>query len=209
MAKISPAIRLVTDDQREVVAFLEPSMAHGGTAVERIDTHISVVFLAGNRIYKLKRAVHYDYVDFSTLEQRRMACEAEIRVNRRSSPALYLGTVPVVRTDDGALALGGEGEVVEWLAKMVRFDQTEFFDKLADRGELTKELIHDIADEVARLHGEAEICLDNGGSAGMKWVIDGNLADMESQAELFNSADVARYRILVEAALVARGAVLE
>jgi aminoglycoside phosphotransferase family enzyme/predicted kinase len=209
MAKNSAALRFIADDQREAIAFLESPMAHGGTAVERIDTHISVVFLAGNRVYKLKRAVHYDYVDFSTLERRRVACEAEIRVNRRSSPALYLGTVPVVRSDDGALALGGEGEVVEWLVKMVRFDQAGLFDKLADRGDLTRELIRDVADAVARLHGEAEVCPDNGGSAGMKWVIDGNLADMESQGELFNSADVAGYRARVEAALVAQGPVLD
>jgi len=209
MAKNAAALRRVADDQREVIAFLGSPVVHGGTAVERIDTHISVVFLASNRVYKLKRAVHYDYVDFSTLEQRRMACEAEIRVNRRSSPALYLGTVPVVRTDGGALALAGEGEVVEWLVKMVRFDQAGLFDKLADCGDLTKELIREVADAVARLHGDAEIRADNGGRAGMKWVIDGNLADRESQGSLFNSADVARYRARVEAALVAQGPVLD
>lgn len=209
MAKNSTALRFVADDQEEVIAFLESPMAHGGAAVERIDTHISVVFLAGNRVYKLKRAVHYDYVDFSTLEQRRVACEAEIIVNRRSSPALYRGTIAVVRNDDGALALGGDGAVVEWLVEMVRFDQAGLFDKLADRGDLTKPLIRDVADAVAQLHGAAEIRSDNGGSAGMKWVIDGNRADMESQGEWFNSADVAQYRVRVEAALAAQGPVLD
>ena len=71
-------------DQAEIVAFLERPEAHDGRGpVERIDTHISHVFLAGDRVLKLKRAVKLPYVDFSTVEKRREACEAEIAVNRR------------------------------------------------------------------------------------------------------------------------------
>ena len=86
--------------------------------VERIDTHISIVWLAADRAFKLKRAVHYDYVDFSTLERRRAACEAEVRLNRRTAPSLYLGVRAVTREADGSLALGGTGEPVEWLVEM-------------------------------------------------------------------------------------------
>jgi len=65
--------------------------------VERIDTHISIVWLAGDRAYKLKRAVRYDDVDFSTVALRRAACDAEVRLNRRTAPALYRGVRAVTR----------------------------------------------------------------------------------------------------------------
>ena len=127
------------DSQSETIEFLASPSAYGGgvTAVERIDTHISVVFLAGERAYKLKRAVRFDYVDFGTLDRRREACEAELRLNRRTCPELYLGLKPVVRTADGTLALGVDGDVVEWLVEMARFDQSGLFNRLAERGALS------------------------------------------------------------------------
>src|SRR3954451_21403568 len=81
------------DMQQEVFAFLSTPAAYGLSAgsVERIDTHISAVFLAGDRAYKLKRAIRSEYVDFSTVELRHVACEAEVRLNRRTAPSLYLG----------------------------------------------------------------------------------------------------------------------
>ena len=80
---------LSTDDQTPVIAFLAAPSTHGGMSVERIDTHASIVFLAGGCAYKLKRAVHFDYLDFSTCERRRALCEAEVRLNRRTAPSLY------------------------------------------------------------------------------------------------------------------------
>jgi aminoglycoside phosphotransferase family enzyme len=79
---------MITEDQTAVIAFLAAPSTHGGSKVERIDTHASLVFLAGNRAYKLKRAVRFDYLDFSTPELRRALCEAEVRLNRRTAPAL-------------------------------------------------------------------------------------------------------------------------
>jgi uncharacterized protein len=112
------------DEQREVIAFLSLPESYGLRAgsVDRIDTHISIVWLAGDRAYKLKRAVHFDYVDFTTIELRRIACEAELRLNRRTAPAVYLGVRPVTREADGALALGGHGVALDWLVEMARFD---------------------------------------------------------------------------------------
>ena len=75
------------DDQRDVIAFLSTPSSYGAAVerVEIIETHASLVFLAGDRAYKLKRAVKYSYLDFSTAERRRMACEAELRLNRRTA----------------------------------------------------------------------------------------------------------------------------
>src|SRR5436309_2718447 len=102
----------VVQDQDEVLGFLgSPSTHDGRPAVARIDTHGAVVFLADKNAYKVKRAVRFPFMDFSTLEKRRQACEAEVRINRVNAPDIYLGILPVVRRA-GSLALGGEGEIV-------------------------------------------------------------------------------------------------
>lgn len=167
---------MTTDDQRDTIAFLSTAEAYGGAArpVERIDTHISVVWLAGDRVYKLKRAVRFDYVDFSTIELRRAACEAEVRLNRRTAPSLYLGVRPVTREAGGALALGGQGEPIDWVVEMVRFDEDTLFDRLAERHRLDAGLMEGLADAIVRLHAGAEPRVDHGGRDGMAWVIDGN-----------------------------------
>src|SRR5258708_6277626 len=98
--------------QQDAIAFLSTPAAYGlpdGSALERIDTHISMVWLAGDRAYKLKRAVTFDYVDFSTVALRRAACEAEVRLNQRTAPTLYRGVRAVTREAGGALAIGGKG----------------------------------------------------------------------------------------------------
>src|SRR5262245_14899055 len=166
-------------DQREVVAFLSTPEAYGlptGAPLERVETHISFVWLAGARAYKLKRAVKYDYVDFSTVEARRIACEAEVRLNRRTAPLLYIGVCPVTREPGGRLALRGSGEAVEWLVEMVRFEQSFLFDQLASRHQLTIELMDPLADAIVRLHATADRRGDHGGRDGMSWVVDGNAA---------------------------------
>ena len=109
---------MVTEDQTPIVKFLESPSVHDGAAVERVETHASVVFLAGARAWKLKRAVRYDYLDFSTVDRRKAMCEAELRINRRAAPALYWGLTPVTRERDGSLAFGGSGTPVDWLIEI-------------------------------------------------------------------------------------------
>jgi aminoglycoside phosphotransferase family enzyme len=169
---------VVTEDQTEVVAFLESAITHGGNPVARIDTHASIVFLAGERAWKLKRAVRYDYLDFSTVERRRAMCEAEVLVNRRTAPTLYRGVVPVTREPKGRLALGGQGAAVEWLVEMIRFDQEGLLDRLAARDALDLGLMRPLASAIVRFHRAAERRHDHGGKAGMSWVVDGNAAGL-------------------------------
>src|SRR5262245_15117252 len=158
---------MISDDQAIVLEFLASPATHGHSAVERIDTHASVVFLAGTRAYKVKRAVAFDYLDFSTLDRRKRFCEAEVRLNRRTAPTLYRRVVPITRTSNGALALDGSGAVVEWLVEMNRFDQEQLFDRLAARGRLDLALMAPLASAVAAFHRDAERRRDHGGSAGM------------------------------------------
>jgi aminoglycoside phosphotransferase family enzyme/predicted kinase len=160
-------------DQSPVIAFLESPSTHGGEPVERIDTHTAIVFLAGERAFKMKRAVQFDYVDFSTVERRRIACEDEVRLNRRTAPSLYRRAVPVSRGDRG-LAIDGPGEIVEWLVEMNRFDQSALFDRLAVLGTLDLDRMPELAEAIAAFHESAERRLDHGGADAMKWVVDGN-----------------------------------
>src|SRR5262245_4065028 len=116
------------ESQESVFALLGDPATHGGAKVTRIDTHAAVVFLAGERVFKVKRAVKFPFLDFSTLEKRKAACEAEIAVNRRYAPQIYRGVVPITREADGSLALGGRGTAVEWTVEMSRFDERQTLD---------------------------------------------------------------------------------
>jgi aminoglycoside phosphotransferase family enzyme/predicted kinase len=167
---------MIAEDQSAVIDFLAAPSTHAGAPVERVDTHASIVFLAGARAYKLKRAVRFDYLDFSTAGRRRTLCEAEVRLNRRTAPTLYRGVVAVTRHDDGSYALGGSGSPVDWLVEMNRFPQEALFDRLASVGALGIELMSPLAAAIAGFHKSAEHRPDHGGRAGMSWVIEGNAA---------------------------------
>jgi aminoglycoside phosphotransferase family enzyme/predicted kinase len=165
---------VTVDNQAETIEFLSNPATYGVTAVDRQETHLSIVFLAGRRAYKLKRAVRFDYVDFSTIEQRRSACHAELALNKRTAPAFYLDVKPITRKGDGSVALGGEGEALDWVVEMVRFDQEALLDRLAAREALDVGLMPPLGEAIARFHEGAEQRADHGGFAGMRWVIDGN-----------------------------------
>ena len=173
---------MIVGDQREVIAFLSRPEAYGlarGTPVERIDTHGAVVFLVGARAYKLKRAVRFPYMDFSTCARRRRACEAEIVVNRRTAPRLYLGVESIRRAPPegpGGLVLGGPGEAVDWVVVMQRFDQDALFDRMAARGALDDNLMIAVADTIAAFHASARPRPDKGGAEALAWVIESNMA---------------------------------
>ena len=142
------------EPQEEVFALLSDPTTHGGAKVARIDTHAASVFLAGDRAYKIKRAVKFPFLDYSTLARRKAACEAELEVNRPFAPGLYLRVVPVTREARG-LALAGSGEPVEWAVEMRRFDENATLDRLADRGKMDTALADALARAVAAAHADA------------------------------------------------------
>lgn len=94
------------------------------TGVARRETHMSWVFLAGDRVYKLKKPVGFSYLDFSTLERRKAACLAELSLNRRLAPDVYLDVVPLT-VSAGDLSIGGDGVIVDWLVVMRRLDESQ------------------------------------------------------------------------------------
>jgi len=143
----------LASSQEPVFALLADPATHGGAVVKRVDTHAGVVFLAGERALKLKRAVQFPFLDYSTLAKRKAACEAEIAVNRPYAPALYRGVIAITREADGRLAIGGKGEPVEWAVEMRRFDETQTLDHLADDGRIDAALADAIGRAIAAAHG--------------------------------------------------------
>jgi len=138
-----------------VFSFLSAPATFGLTLpVWRIDTHGAAVFLAGEDVYKVKRAVRFPFMDFSALEKRHAACETEIAVNRPNAPDIYLGVVPITR-DAAGLSLGGLGEVVEWAVHMRRFDENMTFDRLADRRALSPDIVRKLAFAILAAHKRA------------------------------------------------------
>jgi uncharacterized protein len=123
--------------------------------VEVRQTHISVVFLAGRHVYKIKKPVRLDFLDFSTLEKRRHYCEQEVRLNRRLAPQVYLGVVPVGQHEQG-VRLGGSGEVVEWVVKMQRLPEAATFLERLRRGAIDIRLVETLAQRIASFHQSAE-----------------------------------------------------
>jgi aminoglycoside phosphotransferase family enzyme/predicted kinase len=144
----------VVEDQSEVIAFLERRLA----PERRIDTHGAVVFLAQDLAYKLKRAVKFPYMDFSTVTRRAAMCAAEIEINHALAPEIYLGVAAISRTANG-LRLGEPGEAapdaVDWLVVMRRFDEDGLFDRMAERGALTAEMMAALGARVAAFHDRA------------------------------------------------------
>jgi len=169
--------------QDDIIRRLSRGDGFGGVPPERIDTHISTIFLIGDEAYKLKRAVRTSYLDYSGLEDRRRFCLAEIDINRRTAPPIYLNIVPVRLTAADDLIVGdGPGEPVEWLVHMRRFPQEALFDYLADNGRLTRAMMIDLADEIAAFHENAEIFKGGATNEPIAAVVEENAVELMRHA---------------------------
>ena len=184
------------DPQQAIWDLLANPATHGGAKVTRIDTHAASVFLAGERALKVKRAIRFPFLDYSTLEKRKDACEAEIAVNRPFAPAIYRGVVPITRGSDG-LAIGGEGEPVEWAVEMQRFDEARTLDHLAR--EIDAPLADALGRAVARAHAAAPV--GHSFVQGLDEVIAQNDAELAASPTLFDPAAVRALTAMSRAAL--------
>ncbi len=195
---------MIVDDQSAAIAFLADPESYGSAMdpVERRETHASIVFLSGQRAYKLKRAVLFSYLDYSSVERRRQACEMEYSLNRRTAPQLYIAVQEIRRGKGGFLSFGGEGELVDSVVVMRRFDQAALLDNIARRGGLNRELMQELADRIAAFHRAAEVDREYGGRAQLLKVIEANASNLALASPLvFDAAAVARLTAQSQTAL--------
>jgi aminoglycoside phosphotransferase family enzyme/predicted kinase len=189
------------DPQDTVLAFLGDPLTHSGSPVRRIDTHAAVVFLAGARALKVKRAVRFPFLDYSTLEKRKAACLAELEVNRAFAPELYRRVVAIVRRPDGRLALDGDGEAVEWAVEMLRFDESRTLDHLAQAGAIDDALADRLAEAVAAMHAAAAGVEAGSWLAAIADFLEQNTAAFREMPALFPAEAAARLDQAARAAL--------
>ena len=122
--------------------------------IELIQTHISFVFLTKNFAYKVKKAVNFGFLDFSTLEKRRFFCEKELELNRRLCPAIYLEVVPINKSN--IVKINGSGETVEYALKMKRLPQEKIMTVLLKKKKVENKTIDEIAKIIAQFHSKAQ-----------------------------------------------------
>lgn len=182
-------------DQRAVIDFLADPATHGGVErIERFETHGNLVFLAGTEAFKIKRAVRFDYMDFSTREKRRVACFREVDVNQRCGGDLYRGCVSIRRSSSGQLSFSGDGEIVEWAVRMRRFDQADLLSKLAERGKIDADLAKQLASAVYGCHESAHPAVPTSGTASFQGLTS-SIVSALAATKLFDNANTSRLAV--------------
>lgn len=195
--------------QSATMDFLKCAGTHGeADTVETMETHISVVFLTHDRAFKLKRAVRYPYLDFSTPALRLAACRRELELNRRTAPTIYKAVRRITRERDGSLAFDGPGELVDAVVEMARFDEEGLFDRLAARGALTAPLMTRLARTIAAFHSDAAVMPRAPGAAIVGRILDGNETAFQAVAP-FVPGDAAALNRLFRDRLHACAALLD
>lgn len=206
---VNPAVMTSDADlPADVERLLAASVAGSGGSIERIQTHGAVVFVGPRETLKVKRPVRYSYMDFSSLEQRRLACSREIEVNRPHAPGIYLGLVAVTRACDGSLALDGQGQPVEWAVRMRSFAQDMVLANLIERTALAPQLVKALADMAADYHCTAPAVVGHDTAAQIGRVATDIDATLRSHPAVFAAAAANAWREAAGAALAAGGGLL-
>ena len=207
---MSPA----TVDLRELVEALTRPAAYPFPVadIEVRQTHISIVFLAGPYVYKVKKPVHFDFLDCRTLEKRRHFCDEEVRLNRRLAAEVYLGVVPITAAACGLL-MEGAGEAIEWAVKMQRLPEAATLRECVRRGAADTELAERLGWRIAAFHREVPAPPDGARYSSFEAVAR-NLRDIFAQSahqvgQTVSSVVHEQTRTLVEAELLRRGALIE
>lgn len=126
---------------------------HRPDTVKVIQTHISYIFIAGDLVYKVKKAVDFGFLDFTTLEKRKYYCEQEVVLNRRFAPDVYFGVVEITEGREGEFRFGGGGAIVEYAVKMQKIPEEKMLYRLMDTGRVTVGDIERVGRHLARVYG--------------------------------------------------------
>ena len=143
-------------DQKQVIEALMKPDAYDEDpgSIEVVQTHISVVFLTKRFVYKVKKAVNFGFLDFTTLEKRRFFCEKELELNRRLCGDMYVEVVPINKAS--IIKIKGEGKTVEYAVKMKRMPQEKIMSRLLEENKVDGKLIDRIAEIIADFHSKAK-----------------------------------------------------
>jgi hypothetical protein len=171
---VDTAAAVEAERQKRVLDFLDGSRLATAKGGRRIDTHASVIFLGDDSVLKIKRAVRLPFLDYSTLEKRKRACEEEVKVNAGNAPELYRRVVAVTRDDHGILEVDGAGTPVEWAVEMARFDEERTLDRLAKEGTIAPALAVGLADAILQSHDKAPHADGQAWLASIPSIIDRN-----------------------------------
>lgn len=204
------------DDQAEVIKFFASGAAfegrpafEGHPVVRRIDTHGATVFLTDDRAWKLKRAVRFNYLDFSTVARRRAVLETELRLNRRTAPAIYRAVHPITRGPDGDLHIGGTGAAVDWVLEMSRFPDGALLSEIVDQAGLADEMLLRLTDHLVAFHRDAPIHQGDTGSARFRRAVEGNVASLAVVGDRFDPVQLATLVARLRDATEAHAALLD
>lgn len=176
---MTTGVNLQPCHELDVAAWLDSGAAFAARGpVERIDTHAASIFLHGDRAWKIKRPVNLGYLDFSTAEKRKAALDAELRLNRRTAPDLYIAVHPIKEDRQGGLMLGGEGPAKEWILEMRRFPDDALLSYALARNAVDDRALRDLTDALVDFHRKAVIVDEPSGAIRLRRVIDGNAQAM-------------------------------
>ncbi|NIA28075.1 MAG: AAA family ATPase [Desulfobulbaceae bacterium] len=146
--------------------------------VRLLETHISWVILTGSFAYKIKKPIKLEFLDFSSLEQRKIFCEDELRLNRRWAADLYLDVVPICGSFEKPV-VGGTDSPIEYAVKMLQFPQSAQLDAQLDAGLLNEADMVELAEMVAKQHGLADVVAQLSAAEALEFVRDPMLENIE------------------------------
>jgi aminoglycoside phosphotransferase family enzyme len=172
-----------------------------GPGDEAIETHFAWVFLAGDRAWKLRKPVRRDTMDYGTIEARRLDSEAEVSLNRRLAPHAYLGARPLTRGVQGRLAIGGSGDIVDWLVEMRRLDRARMLDAVLARGAADVDDLRRVAALLARFYAGEPAAVTDGGALQARLQ-----AQVEANHRVLATLDAATALAVRDAQLASLGA---
>jgi aminoglycoside phosphotransferase family enzyme/predicted kinase len=169
-----PAIENDVMSQERIIALLKDPNSHEGVVkhVDMLETHGAMIFLAGEFAYKIKKAVKFPYLDFSTLEKRCDICRHEFDINQPHAPHIYLAVIPITEEANGSLAINGDGQPVEWALKMKRFDQSRILENLSLKQLSDIGLARNLAHTIYNFHNTAPKYVAEDGVKRISLLID-------------------------------------
>jgi aminoglycoside phosphotransferase family enzyme/predicted kinase len=142
--------------QRSMIDRLVRALENEGAHVDIFETHISWVIVTDRLAYKFKKAVHFDFLDFSTLDARHFYCQEEVRLNRRLAPDLYLGVASITGSEQEPL-IDGAGAAIDYAVKMRTFPQQALWSARIKAGSLSVGEIDELAEKIGRFHRDADV----------------------------------------------------